>query len=170
MLIVEERIAPQSRVDAELVLPFEERRKSRLRTRVGSGEDIGIFLERGTILRDGDCLRAADGRVVRVVAADEDLFEIRCDDRDNLTRAAYHLGNRHTAVEVRAESLRIAADSVLLEMLRGLGAIVAPIRAPFEPEAGAYGTGAHSHSTDARHAGIIHDFGHRVAHDNTKPT
>ncbi len=163
MLIVQERIAPpQPQVDAVLVLPFAERRKSRLRTSVTDGEEIGIFLERGTILRNGDCLRADDGRVVRVVAANEDLFEIRCNEPEGLARAAYHLGNRHTAVEVRADSLRIAADPVLLDMLRGLGAVVTAMHAPFEPEAGAYGAGTHSHSGEAKHSGIIHDFADRA--------
>ena len=164
MLLVQKRISPQSHFDAELVLPFEQRRKSRLRTTVSGGEDIGLFLERGTVLREGDYLQADDGRVIRVVAADEDLFEIRCAQPDALARAAYHLGNRHTPVQVGGELLRIAADEVLAEMLRGLGATVTPVRAPFEPEAGAYAASSHSHSGEARHAGIIHDFAqHRHA-------
>jgi urease accessory protein len=162
MLIVSQRIAPQSDVDAVLVLTFEQRRKSRLRTKVAGGEDIGLFLERGSVLCDGDCLRADDGRVVRVRAAVEDLLEIRCDDAITMTRAAYHLGNRHAAVEVREDSLRVAADAVLAEMVRGLGATVMPIRAAFHPESGAYGAAAHAHSGEAKHAGIIHDFAHRV--------
>ena len=170
MLIVRERIEAQSHFDAELVLPFEQRRKSRLRTTVAGGEEIGLFLERGTVLRNGDYLKADDGRVVRVVAADEDLFEIRCAQPEALMRAAYHLGNRHTAVQVCGDSLRIAADGVLADMLRRLGATVTSIRAPFEPEAGAYGAGSHAHSGEARHAGIIHDFAHvrHAGQTNTK--
>jgi urease accessory protein len=110
------------------------------------------------VLRGGDLLRADDGRVVRVVAADEDLHEVRCGDAEALARAAYHLGNRHTPVQVGAGWLRIGADEVLAGMLRGLGADVTPLRAPFEPEAGAYGAGRHAHSGEAKHAGIIHDF------------
>ncbi len=158
MLIVRTRTAPQSAFDAELVLPFEQRQKSRLRTAVSSGEEVGLFLERGSVLRDGDCLRGDDGRIVRVVAAEENLIEIRCVDAVALARAAYHLGNRHTPTQVGAGWLRIAADDVLAQMLRGLGATVTPLRAPFEPEAGAYAAGHHAHSGEARHAGIIHDF------------
>ena len=110
------------------------------------------------MLRGGDRLRTDDGRVVRVVAADESLMEARCDDPDQLARCAFHLGNRHTPVEVRDGALRFAADEVLAGMLRGLGARVVPITAPFEPEAGAYAAGHHDHSGEAKHTGIIHDM------------
>ena len=161
MLIVQKRIGPQTVFDAELVVPFELRQKSRLRTTVASGEEIGLFLERGTVLRNADCLQADDGRIVRVTAADEDLLEVRCADSDALARAAYHLGNRHTPVQVGPGWLRFGADAVLAGMLRGLGATVTPVRAAFEPEAGAYAAGHHAHSSDAKHAGIIHDFAAR---------
>ena len=148
--------------DAELVLPFEQRQKSRLRTVLASGEEIGLFLDRGSILRGGDCLRGIDGRVVRVIAADEGLMEARANDAGTLARAAYHLGNRHTPVQVGDGWLRFAADHVLGEMVRGLGAEVAAIQAPFEPEAGAYAAGHHQHSGEAKHAGVIHDFALRA--------
>jgi urease accessory protein len=161
MLIVRKRAPPQATFDAELVLPFELRQKSRLRTVVASGEEIGLFLERGTVLRDGECLQADDGRIVRVAAAPEDLHEVRCAGPEALARAAYHLGNRHAPAQIGTGWLRIAADPVLAEMLRGLGAAVTGLRAPFEPEAGAYGDGRHSHAGEAKHAGIIHDFAAR---------
>jgi urease accessory protein len=143
---------------ADLVLPFELRQKSRLLTRLSSGEEVGLILDRGSVLRGGDRLLAEDGRVVRVVAADEALMEARCADSTTLARCAFHLGNRHTPVEVREGALRFAADEVLAGMLRGLGAQVHTLQAPFEPEAGAYAAGHHHHSSDARHGGIIHDM------------
>ncbi len=164
MLIARQRIPPQTAFDAELALPFEQRQKSRLRTTVADGEEIGLFLERGTVLRGGEFLRADDGRVVRVVAADEDLVEVRSSDPAMQARAAYHLGNRHTPVEVGDGWLRIAADEVLTGMLRGLGAAVTPLRAPFEPEAGAYGAGRHAHAGDEKPRGLIHDFIARGRH------
>lgn len=164
MLIVRTRISVQPRFDAELLLPFELRQKSRLRTTVSGGEEIGLFLDRGTVLRDGDCLQADDGRIVRVVAAAEDLLEVRGVDPLALARAAYHLGNRHAPAQVGDSWLRIAADDVLAGMLRGIGAEVTPIRAPFEPEAGAYVAGHHAHFGEAKRAGIIHDFAARGGH------
>ena len=161
MLIVRQHIPSQPHADAELVLPFEQRQKSRLRTVLASGEEVGLFLERGSILRGGDCLRGDDGRIVRVVAADEALMEVRSVDARALARAAYHLGNRHTPVQIGEDWLRFAADHVLGEMLIGLGVTVAAIQAPFEPEAGAYSAG-HHHSSEAKHAGVIHDFASRT--------
>jgi urease accessory protein len=162
MLLVQNRLGAPTPHDATLVLPYEQRQKSRLRTTVEGGEEIGLFLERGAVLRDGDCLRAQDGRVVRVVSAAEELIEVRCADAEALARVAWHLGNRHTPVQVGEGWLRLASDPVLERMLRGLGATVVAVCAPFEPEAGAYAAGHHAHSADAKHAGVIHDFGARA--------
>ena len=121
MLVIQRRVEPPLHADAELPLPFELRQKSRLRTKLATGEEVGLFLDRGAILRGGDCLEAQDGRIVRVVAAPEALMEVANGDARALARAAYHLGNRHTPVEVGEGRLRFAADHVLAEMLRGLG-------------------------------------------------
>jgi urease accessory protein len=161
MLIVRQRSAKPEHTDLELVLTFELRRKSRLRTALRSGEEIGLFLDRGAMLRGGDCLIADDGRIVRVVAAPEAVMELRSSDPARLARAAYHLGNRHCPVEIGANWIRFPADRVLAEMLLVMGFEVTAISAPFEPEAGAYAAGNHHHSSEAKHAGIIHDFGQR---------
>ena len=119
----------------KLVLPFEERQKSRLRARLESGEEVAILRPRGSVLRGGDVVWSA-GRKFEVVAAPEKLLHI---ESDSLARIAYHLGNRHVLVQVGEGFLRIAEDHVLEAMLLGLGARVTHIEAPFEPEAGAYG-------------------------------
>jgi urease accessory protein len=169
VLILQERIPPQAQADAELVLPFEQRQKSRLRTVLAGGEEVGVFLERGTILRGGDFLRGNDGRVVSVVAADEALMEARSADVRALARAAYHLGNRHTPVQIGEGWVRFASDHVLGEMVAGLGVSITAIHAPFEPESGAY-AGGHHHSSEAKHAGVIHDFAPRADshHDHSR--
>jgi len=149
MLLIEQRAAADALATEQLLLPFESRCKSRLRTRLASGEECGLFLERGGVLRGGDKLLGNDGRVVAVVAVPESLMQATSEDPLQLARAAYHLGNRHVAVQVLAGSLRFAQDHVLGEMVRGLGLPVAEIEAPFEPEAGAYGAhGGHGHSAD----------------------
>jgi len=161
MLIVQKRIEPRDSADVELRLPFEQRQKTRQRTVLASGEEVALFLDRGNVLRGGDCLLGEDGRVVRIVAAPESLMEVRSDDAGALARAAYHLGNRHCPVEIGEGAVRFPADHVLAEMLLGMGFTVAPVSAPFEPEAGAYAAGHHHHSSEAKHAGIIHDFAHK---------
>jgi len=157
MLVIESR-CDRAAHQEQLSLPFELRQKSRLRTKLASGEEAGLFLEHGSILRGGDCLRANDGRIVLVVAADEELMEAKCVTPFQLVRAAYHLGNRHVPVQIGDGWLRFQADDVLAQMLRGLKATVSKVSAPFEPEAGAYAGGHHHHSMDAKHSGIIHEF------------
>ena len=144
--------AAPSHYDEQLTLPFESRCKSRLRTQLDGGEEVGLFLPRGTILRGGDRLAGNDGRIVQVVAAAETVTEARSADALLLARAAYHLGNRHVAVEVQPGLLRLAADHVLAQMLAGLGLEVTEARVPFEPEAGAYGpAGSHTHERGTGH-------------------
>src|SRR5207245_2719542 len=133
----------------------------RLRAALASGEPVSLLLERGSVLRSGDYLEGDDGRIVRVVAADEDVMEVRTGDAAMLARAAYHLGNRHAAVQLGDGWLRFTADHVLGEMLRRMGIEVVALRAAFDPEAGAYAGGHHHHSREAKHAGIIHDFAAR---------
>src|SRR5450631_1000069 len=159
MLVIESRSTPQAQHQEQLSLPFELRQKSRLRTKLVSGEEAGLFLEHGSVLRGGDILRANDGRIVVIIAADEELMEAKCATPFELARAAYHLGNRHVPVQIGEGWLRFQADEVLAQMLRGLKAVVTRLTAPFEPEAGAYAGGHHHHhSMDAKHSGIIHEF------------
>jgi urease accessory protein len=120
-------------------LSFDARSKSRLLLRLDSGEQAALVVERGRLLRGGDRVKTLDGREVLIVAAEESLLEARSDDAVAIARAAFHLGNRHVAVQVMANSLRFLNDHVLEEMVRGLGLEVFAVRAPFEPEAGAYG-------------------------------
>lgn len=158
MLVAETLCEAVSQPYGRLVLPFELRQKSRLRARLESGEEIGLFLPRGTVLRGGQHLRANDGRVVLVAAAAEALLHVECSSAYDLVRAAYHLGNRHVPVQIGDGWLRFAADPVLAQMLERLGASVREVDAPFEPESGAYaGAHHHDHSGEARHSGIIHD-------------
>ena len=137
--------AARAAAAGELRLPFDARQKSRLRARLASGEEVALLLPRGELLRGGDLLQASDGRVIEVVAEPEALLHVTCGSPAGLARAAYHLGNRHVPVQVGEGYLRLAADHVLEAMLKGLGATVTPIQAPFEPEAGAYASGGHHH-------------------------
>lgn len=153
---------------ASLELPFERRTKSRLRCELDGGVTIGVFLPRGTVLRHGTLLRTTDGLIVAIHAAAEDVSTVSCDDAHLLTRVAYHLGNRHVPLEIGPHFLRYQHDHVLDAMVRGLGAEVRFERAPFEPEAGAYGGGHrhrhHHHDHDHDHGHHDHDHHHDHSH------
>jgi urease accessory protein len=161
------RTAYKLEVRGVLKLPFEARQKSRLRTKLASGEEVGLMLPRGDILRGGDLVTASDGRVIEVVAEPEKVLHVECATPAALARAAYHLGNRHVPVQVGEGFLRLAADHVLEEMLKKLGAKVSEMEAPFEPEAGAYAGGHHQHD-EMGHGGKIHDHHdeHSHGHDH----
>lgn len=163
----------------KLVLPFNERSKSRLRAMLDNGTEAALFLPRGTVLRGGDLLVAEDGSFVEVQAAAEAVLDVRSEDPHALMRAAYHLGNRHTPVEIGRDYLRLEYDPVLADMLQRLGVRAGRAQLPFEPEAGAYG-GGHKHGHDAtfaedyaaaqavfhEHHGHSHSHGHGHDHEH----
>jgi urease accessory protein len=156
MLTISQRLQQPRTADARLLLPFELRSRSRFRAQLVGGEDVGVILARGQILRGGDLLLADDGRVIEVAAADETVSTVHSDEPRALARAAYHLGNRHVALQIGQGWLRYCHDHVLDDMVNGLGLTVTVEQAPFEPEAGAYhadADGAHSH-------GHSHGHGH----------
>lgn len=138
--------SPVSGAALTLILPFAERQKSRMRTMTACGEILGLFLERGRVLADGDLLRAVDGTLIRIQAAQENLSETASTDAQLLLRAAYHLGNRHVPLQVESGRLRWQHDHVLDCMVEQLGLKVTAVTAPFHPESGAYhGSGVHLH-------------------------
>ncbi len=161
MLILNAKVTHADSIFAQLVLPYELRENSRLRTALTSGEEVAIFTQRGTVLRDKDLLSSDDGKVVQIIAAEEPTYRIICSTPHQLLRCTFHLGNRHTMTQVADGFLRICQDSVLKEMLEGLGATVIEENAQFEPESGAYSGGGHHHGDD--------DHGHSHAHGPLAP-
>lgn len=156
MLRIVERVdlgSPQT----TLTLPLEQRVRARMRVTLDDGRDAGLMLDRGPILRGGDLLRAEDGSVIRIVAADEPVSQVFADDAHLLARACYHLGNRHTPLQILAGELRYAHDHVLDDMLRGLGLEPLMAHLPFEPEPGAYGEHGSEHAHGHSHShGKVH--------------
>ena len=141
-----EGAAAQGQAEDLLVLPYDRRQKARQRVSLESGREAGLFLPRGTVLRGGDLLVSETGLRLKVVAAREQVSIARTDDALLLTRIAYHLGNRHVAVQIVKDRLIYRHDHVLDDMVRGLGVEVTVSLQPFEPEEGAYHGGGHSHS------------------------
>ena len=161
MLILNAKVTHADSIFTQLVLPYELRENSRLRTTLTSGEEVAIFTQRGTVLRNKDLLSSDDGKVVQIIAAEEPTYRITCSTPHQLLRCAFHLGNRHTMTQVADGFLRICQDSVLKEMLEGLDATVIEENAQFEPESGAYSGGGHHHGDD--------DHSHSHAHGPLAP-
>lgn len=151
---------------ATVELDWDVRQKSRFDCTDSTGRTLGVFLPRGTLVRGGDVLVAEDGSLVRVVAAPQPVLVItHCAQHGtpfDLTRAAYHLGNRHVPIELKPDHLKIEPDHVLADMLRSMHLIVHETQAAFEPEGGAYGShGGHGHSHGHAHP---HDHAHGESH------
>ena len=173
---------------ATIELDWDVRQKSRFDATDSQGRQIGVFLPRGTAVRGGDVLVAEDGSLVRVIAAPQPVLRItHCTAHGtpfDLTRAAYHLGNRHVPIELKPDHLKIEPDHVLADMLRSMHLIVVAVDEAFEPEGGAYGShgGGHSHDHGHDHAPshssskgpkplvlapeLLDDHGHSHGHDH----
>ena len=132
-----------------VLIDFDRRHRRRIQLVTEGGHDLLLDLPQAARLRDGDGLQLDDGRIVRVTARAEALLDIHAHDTAGLVRIAWHLGNRHLPVQMLGQHLRIRADHVIADMVRGLGGHVREMEAPFDPEAGAYsGGGGHHHHDD----------------------
>jgi urease accessory protein len=146
-----------------VTLDHEDRYRRRGVLSCDGGLRVLLDLDKPTRVEDGDALRLEDGRFVRVIAAPEELIEVVSENKARLSRAAWHLGNRHTPAEITADAIYFARDHVLVEMLRGLGLSVKAVTRPFRPERGAYDRAGHGHAHGGHHAhgDAPHDDDHR---------
>lgn len=140
-----------------VVLGFDDRHRRRMAMTGTRGLAFLLDLENAVALRGGDALVLEDNRLIEVVAAPEPLVEFRVNDPQHLVRVAWHLGNRHLPTQITARGLRIRRDHVIEAMVKGLGARVIEIEAPFDPEGGAYAGGGHAHAPDGDPHHHAHD-------------
>ncbi|HAT1606968.1 urease accessory protein UreE [Raoultella planticola] len=162
MLYLTQRVDSPGKLTASLTLPIDVRVKSRIKVTLNDGREAGLLLPRGLLLRGGDVLSNEDGsEFVQIIAADEGVSVVHCDDPFTLAKACYHLGNRHVPLQIMPGELRYHHDHVLDDMLRQFGLEVTFAHLPFEPEAGAYASESHGHSH-----GHSHDHGHGHSHDH----
>jgi urease accessory protein len=159
-----EKVASTVAASVAVTLEHSDRQKSRGLLRLDDGSEAALLLERGSGLRHGDRLLTDEGLVVAVQAALEGLSLVTAEDPLDLARAAYHLGNRHVAVQIEGLRLAFLHDHVLDDMLRELGFRVAFAAERFEPESGAYGHG-HAHVEQPRAA---HSHSHSHSHDGER--
>jgi urease accessory protein len=153
MITLTQRLDHAHHVTTSVTLPIDVRVKRRARVTLNDGREAGLMLPRGLLLRGGDMLATEDGsEVIEVIAAAEPVSVVHCADPFLLTRACYHLGNRHVPLQIMPGELRYHHDHVLDDMLRLFGLEVTFASLPFEPEAGAYASDAHSHSHSHAHS------------------
>ena len=141
--------------DANASLTIDHRIKSRLRILLDNGNEAGLTLPRGGLLRGGDILKSSDGIFVKVIAEPEVVSTVKSDDHLMLMKAAYHLGNRHIPLQLESGFVRYRHDHILDDMIRGMGIDVEVSSEAFEPEAGAYQQmgGGHLHGdADDQHS------------------
>ncbi len=157
MLYLTQRVDSPGKLTASLTLPIDVRVKSRIKVTLNDGREAGLLLPRGLLLRGGDVLSNEDGsEFVQIIAADEGVSVVHCDDPFTLAKACYHLGNRHVPLQIMPGELRYHHDHVLDDMLRQFGLEVTFAHLPFEPEAGAYSSESHGHGHSHGHS---HDHG-----------
>ena len=176
---------PASERKATVTLAHHDRHRRRIRLTADDGSAFLLDLSEATVLRHGDGLKLESGGYIELQAAPEQLIEVSAPTPELLARLAWHLGNRHLPAEIRGDRILIRDDHVIVDMLKGLGASVAAVNAPFDPEGGAYGqhnhdpshpyglgsrygkggeqAGGHSHSHDHGHH---HHHGHDHSHDH----
>lgn len=153
---------PATQAVANITLAFADRHRRRIQLTDDQGDPFLLDLERAVQLADGDGLALEGGGFIAVKAAEEPVLDIRCTGAGHAARIAWHIGNRHTPLQVLPGGrLRILDDHVLKTMLEGLGATVMAIRAPFQPESGAYANG---HGPTADHPSRDHGPGHPHHH------
>ena len=154
MLYLTQRVDSPGKLTASLTLPIDVRVKSRIKVTLNDGREAGLLLPRGDVLSNED-----GSEFVQIIAADEGVSVVHCDDPFTLAKACYHLGNRHVPLQIMPGELRYHHDHVLDDMLRQFGLEVTFAHLPFEPEAGAYASESHGHSH-----GHSHDHGHDHHH------
>lgn len=145
------------------VLPHDERHLRRRAVETAAGDKVLVDLPEPVALNNGDRLVLEDGRQLEIVAAPEEVYDIRARDAVHLTELAWHIGNRHLAAAIEADRILILRDHVIKAMLEGLGATVNEVSQPFSPVRGAYSGHGHGHSHD-HHDHDDHDHGH--SHDH----
>jgi urease accessory protein len=142
---------PRAQCRGSITLAYDDRHRRRMRLTTDEGQELVLDLPQAVVLADGDGLMLEAGDFVAVKAAPEDVVEITAANPDLLLRLAWHIGNRHFPAQIEATRILIRDDHVMIDMVEGLGGRVRRIRAPFNPEGGAYAGGGRDHAHEHSH-------------------
>jgi len=144
-IVQRECVTNDAPIDEVVILDHEQRKKGRIKTVAESGVDVGFFLQRGKTLQPGSVLRTQCGKSIQIQGAIEAVSTATCDSWSVFSAACYHLGNRHTNLQIGERWLRFKPDHVLEDLVIRLGLKVSHEQAVFEPVDGAYRHSEHSH-------------------------
>jgi urease accessory protein len=142
--------AASGEIAGRAVLPHDERHLRRRAIELADGGKVLADLPEPVMLGDGDRLLLEDGRYIEIIAAPEELYDIRARDAVHLAELAWHIGNRHLAAAITTDRILILRDHVIKGMLEGLGATVTDVVEPFSPVRGAYSGHGHGHGHGER--------------------
>lgn len=134
-------------------LDQDTRKKARIKGETDGGQAIGIFMERGHPLLVGEILKTECGLLIEIKGEKEPVSTAIATDWLSFSKVCYHLGNRHTSLQIGELWVRFKPDHVLEELAENYGLTINNSPAIFEPENGAYGGHGKSH-------------GHKHSHDN----
>lgn len=148
---------PRDAAGGTVTLDYDDRHRRRIVLPADDGSNFMLDLAETVVLHEGDGLQLEDGSWLAVHAAEEDLVEISSSEAGDLARFAWHLGNRHLPADLGPDRILIRDDHVIVDMLQRLGAAVRRVRAPFNPERGAYDGSSPHHHGHAHGDGHEHD-------------
>jgi urease accessory protein len=150
------------------VLAHDERHLRRRAIELAGGDKVLVDLPEPVALNDGDRLVLEDGRHIEIIAAQEEVYDIRGRDAVHLAELAWHIGNRHLAASIETGRILVLRDHVIKAMLEGLGATVADVFEPFKPVRGAY-SGGHDHGHAHAHSHAeAHSHAHSESHSHSR--
>ncbi|WP_372882020.1 urease accessory protein UreE [Psychromonas sp.] len=133
-------------INDSITLDQDTRKKARIKGKTDQGREIGIFVERGHPLLVGEILKTECGLLIEVKGQAEEVSTAVAQDWLTFSKVCYHLGNRHTSLQIGELWVRFKPDHVLEELAEKYGLSINKTPAVFEPENGAYGGRSHSHA------------------------
>ena len=104
----------------QLFLAWDELHKRILRKTTDVGRDIGIQLESGH-LHPGDILYRAENHLIVVRVKEEAILIVPVNDIREMGLAAHAIGNMHSPIELKSDSVITPYNPVLQEQLVKLG-------------------------------------------------
>tara|TARA_B100000482_G_scaffold124045_1_gene89833 strand:- start:59 stop:511 length:453 start_codon:yes stop_codon:yes gene_type:complete len=123
----------------KLTLSSDQRRIFRGKRKSDCNQELHLQLPREGKLNDGDTLLTNQKDLfIQIIAQKENLIEITSKTNLELTKVAYHLGNRHVEIEINENILLTKSDYIIEELLKNFDVVFFKVKKKFFPERGAF--------------------------------